>query len=197
MKSITLKILLLGIICFSCGEANKKVDSGEDDKSQLKNVVIQVLKWHDENGALKGFEAVFSPEDSLTGMNLQALQTELDNFWKTEFFDKEFIENYEKIVKAIDAKIKNKEISFMSDEMPPYAGADPWCNCQDVPYENPWDKIEVKVLSLEKEDAELTWTWGDSEWSKDFNYKVKLKKSNGTWKISYMEGFDFNAMTKL
>ncbi len=197
MKYINWTILIIGLICFSCVQTEKKTNSTIDDKTQIKNLVIQVLKWHDKNGVLNGFEPIFNPNDSLAmGMDLKVLQNELAKFTKTQLFDKEFIENYGKIVKTIDKKIRNKEIEFMDGDMPPYAGADPWCNCQDIPYDNPWDKIDVKFITLDKESAVLTWTWGNSDWSKDFDYKVKAKKIEGTWKISYLQGFDFNIMTK-
>jgi hypothetical protein len=93
-------------------------------------------------------------------------------------------------------KIKSKEIQWLEGDMPPYAGADPWCNCQDIPYDDPWDKIEIKFQSIDKENATLTWTWGNSDWSKDFNYKVKAKKTDGVWKISYLQGFDINEFVR-
>ncbi|NJK96024.1 MAG: DUF3828 domain-containing protein [Bacteroidales bacterium] len=120
----------------------------------------------------------------------------MDKLTATRMFDKEFVDNYRKIVQTLDKKIKNKEIEIIDGEMPPYAESDPWCNCQDIPYDNPWDKIEIKFASIDKENATLTWTWGESDWSKDFNYKVRAKKVNGTWKIAYLQGFDFNEMTK-
>jgi len=197
MRYINLTILLIGLICFTYGQTWTKTDSAIDDKTQIKNLVIQVLKWHDKNGTFNGFEPIFNPNDSLAiGMDLNVLQKELDKFANTNLFDKEFIENYDKIVKTIDKKIKNKEIELWDGDMPPYAGADPWCNCQDIPYDNPWDKIDVKFISIDKDNAVLTWTWGDSDWSKDFEYKVKAKKTEGIWKISYLQGFDFNVMTR-
>lgn len=197
MRYINLIILLITLIGFSCGQTGTKAETATDDKTQIKNLVIRVLKWHDKNGVLNGFEPIFNPNDSLAiGMDLKVLQNELDNFTKTKLFDKEFVENYSKIVKTIDKKIRNKEISFMDGDMPPYAGADPWCNCQDIPYDNPWDKIDVKFISIDKDNAELTWTWGASDWSKDFDYKVKVKKTEGTWKISYLQGFDIKVMTR-
>lgn len=99
-------ILLITLIGFSCGQTGTKAETATDDKTQIKNLVIQVLKWHDKNGVLNGFEPIFNPNDSLAiGMDLKVLQNELDNFTKTKLFDKEFVENYSKIVKTIDKKI--------------------------------------------------------------------------------------------
>lgn len=197
MKYINLTFLLLGLICYSCKPNVSKNDATNDDKIQIEKLVVQVLKWHDKNGLLDGFKPIYNPADSLAiGMDMQALQNDLDNLTKSNFFDKEFIDHYGEIVKTIDEKIKNKEIVFNDGDMPPYAGADPWCNCQDMPYPNPWDKIEFKFISIDKDNADLTWTWTDPVWSEDFEYKVKAKKSEGTWKISYLEGFEYDIMMR-
>jgi hypothetical protein len=197
MRYINLTIFLIVLICSSCGQTVNKANFIIDDRTQIKDLLIQVLKWHDKNGTYTGFEPIFNPKDSLAiGMDLKVLQNELDNLTKTNQFDKEFLDNYSLIVKTIDKKIKNKEIVFMLGDLPPFAGADPWCNCQDIPYDNPWDKIDIKFISIDKDNADLTWTWGESDWSKDFSYKVRAKKANGIWRISYLQGFDLKVMTR-
>jgi hypothetical protein len=184
------------MIYSSFGQTVGKSNSSIDDKTQVRRLVIQVLEWQDKNGTFNGFEPIFNPNDDLAiGMDLEVLQKELDKFTKTNLFDEEFLSKYDSIVKTIDRKIKNKEIEIWDGEMPPYGGANPWCDCQDIPYEDPWDKIDIKFLSIDNEKAVLSWTWGNSDWSKDFSYKVKAKKTDGTWKISYLQGFDFNVMT--
>jgi|LSQX01.1.fsa_nt_gb hypothetical protein len=206
MKHSTFLItLLLGLFLFGCGQAGSKNSSSQSDtivdsngdKEQIGNLVKQVLKWHEKNGVLAGFEPIFIPNDSLVqGMDLTILKPELKKLTESKLFDKEFVDNYESIVLKIDKKIKSKEIQWLEGDMPPYAGADPWCNCQDIPYDDPWDKIEIKFQSIDKENATLTWTWGNSDWSKDFNYKVKAKKTDGVWKISYLQGFDINEFVR-
>lgn len=206
MKHSTFLItLLLGLFLFGCGQTGSKNSSSQSDtivdsngdKEQIGNLVKQVLKWHEKNGVLAGFEPIFIPNDSLVqGMDLTILKPELKKLTESKLFDKEFVDNYESIVLKIDKKIKSKEIQWLEGDMPPYAGADPWCNCQDIPYDDPWDKIEIKFQSIDKENATLTWTWGNSDWSKDFNYKVKAKKTDGVWKISYLQGFDINEFVR-
>ncbi len=198
MKLRSLAILCIGVICFSCKQTSTKVDTIENDKEQIKTVMIQALKWHDTNGPFAGFEPIFrSGEKNAVGMDLKQLETALDKFEKTNYFDKEFIDNYRKIVEKIDEQIKAKKLIFAEDEIPPYGGADLWCNCQDLPVDHSWDKIVFDFVSVEKDRADFSWTWGNPEWSKGFIYKVMAKKVDGTWKISYMEGFDYNEMTKI
>jgi hypothetical protein len=124
----------------------------------------------------------------------------------TNFFSVEFIENYNQIILTLDKKIKNKEFDkWYTYELPTFHFAndiDPWTLCQDVPYDkpNPYDFVEVKVIKLEKEKAELNWTWGkldlnsDKGW-KEFTYKFHVVKENSNWKISYLQGFDFKDST--
>lgn len=80
--------------------------------------------------------------------------------------------------------------------------AEPWCLCQDVPYDNPnpWDLVKLKVISLDKQKGKLYWKWGglppnSGDW-KTFTYRFNAEKENGKWKISYMEGFDFKKSIK-
>ena len=195
-------ILLLGISLLGYGQRGSKntqakadtISDTNNDKAQIEKLVKQVLKWHDINGIYTGFETNYNPKDSMAiGMNLDTLKNELNELRKSDLFDKEFIDNYNKIVLKIDEKIKkSKDYAWQNGDMPSFAGADPWCDCQNIPYENPWDKIVFKFLSIDKENADLTWTWGNSIWSKDFNYRVKAKKTNGKWRISYLQGFDIN-----
>jgi len=206
MKHYTLFIaILLGLFILSCSQAGNKNSSTKsdtitninDDKEQIVNLVKQVLKWHENNGTFTGFDPMFNPKDSVViGMNLNTLKEELNKFTKSNLFDNEFIDNYKNIFLKIDKKIKSKEIQWHDGDMPPYGSVDPWCSCQDYPYDNPWDKIEINFTNLDKESVILTWTWGNSEWSKGFNYKVKAKKIDGTWKISYLQGFDINEFIK-
>lgn len=197
MKFFCPSLLLFAVIFSSYGRAETKPDSTTEDKKEMRDLVIRLLKWHENNDVFEGFVPIYNETSRLAiGMDLKALQEALDNLTESNFFDKEFINNYSNIVTSIDKKIKNREIVFMDGDMPPYAGANPWCNCQDYPYENPWDKIDIDFISIDKSSAVLTWTWGDSDWSKYFKYKVRAKKKNGEWRISYLEGFDFNDLTK-
>jgi len=196
MRYRNLAFLLIGLIFISCGQRKTETDSATDDKAQLSELVINALKWHDKNSAYDGFEPVYNSEGLAVGMDLDILEKELDRFTESNLFDKEFIDNYSKIVRTIDKQIKSKELVFTDEDMPPYGGADPWCNCQDIPYENPWDDIIFDFLSLDSEKATFKWTWGDPTWDEYFTYLVEAKKTNETWKITYLEGFDFKLMTE-
>jgi hypothetical protein len=183
--------IILGLIFLSCSQTSNKTSSITDDKKWIKSLVTQVLYWHVANNGLEGFELIYNQQDSsVIGMDLNKLKAEQKKLTESRLFDREFIDNYGEIVLDIDRKIKNKEISWKKGDLPPYERVDPWCKCSDEPSDNPWDKIEFIFLAIDKNNATLTWTWGNSDWSKDFNYKVRVKKTGGSWKISYLEGFD-------
>ena len=94
MRYISLTILLIAMIYSSFGQTEGKSNSSTDDKTQVKKLVIQVLKWQDKNGTFNGFEPIFNLNDDLAiGMDLEVLQNELDKFTETNLFDKEFISN--------------------------------------------------------------------------------------------------------
>jgi hypothetical protein len=113
---------------------------------------------------------------------------------KTDFFANEFIENWEKLTVFIDKKLKSAEEEWLIGDMSPFWGSDVdrWCLCQDIPNDNFWEDMQFDFLEMDNQQATLTWTWGNSEWSENFNYKIRVIKENGTWKIAYMQGFDIN-----
>lgn len=165
-----------------------------NDEEEIKDLIRSVLKWQDENNiTFLGFEPTSNNSDSIyTGMNLKELEKGIKTLSETGFFGNEFLENYKEIILMLDKKLRRNEIKWYIDEMAPFGGLNPWCKCQDVPYDNPWDKIKFKFIDLSKDSAKLTWTWGDLDWSKSFSYLVKVRKVNGKWKITYLEGFDLS-----
>ena len=70
--------------------------------------------------------------------------------------------------------------------------------CQD---NMDWHTVEVKIISLDNEKGELEWYWGglntdaDPSWN-DFKYKFRVVKEENSWKLAYLEGFDFKESTR-
>lgn len=183
------------------------VAQGKDDKTEIRDLVRNMLNWAESNKTFDFTPALIDKKDSLCiGFDLKKLDTNERVLKATNFFSKEFIDNYRQIILTLDKKARNKEFKWNTYELPPFNFAndsDPWCDCQDYPYDkpSPWDLVEVKVVSLDKEKGELAWTWGklgadaDQSW-KDFSYKFKVQKEEGRWQISYLDGFDFKEGTK-
>ena len=203
MKYIKLTVLVIGLLLFGCYQSKSRTTSATDDKEQIQNLIRQVLNWSESKKSIDLLPALTDSKDSICiGFDFNKHKLNLDKLKETNLFAKEFIENYNQIIQTLDRKIRNNEFDkWNTYELPTFIFANdvnPWCLCQDVPYDkpNPWDLVEVTVIKLDYEKGELTWTWGKSEWSKDFGYKFRVSRENGKWKIAYMQGFDFKESTR-
>lgn len=178
----------------------------KNDTVEIRELIKKMLNWAETKKSMELVPALTDSKDSLCiGFDLKKLDTNLTELKNTNFFSAGFIENYKQIILTLDKKAKNKEFKWSTDELPPFNFAndvDPWCDCQDVPYDkpSPWGLVLIRVVSLDKEKGELYWTWGEPragrtpDW-KDFSYKFKVQKEEGRWKISYLQGFDFKEGT--
>lgn len=185
----------------------RPVKRPKDDKTEIQDLVRKMLDWAETKKSMELVPALTDSKDSLCiGFDRKKLDANLKELKSTNFFTAGFIENYKQIILTLDKKVKNKEFKWSTDELPPFNFAndeDPWCNCQDEPYDkpSPWNLVEVTIVSQDKESGELYWNWGklksgtSDDW-KDFTYKFKVQKQDGKWKISYLEGFDFRQGTQ-
>jgi len=183
--------------------ATKNSTVVSSDKEEIQKLIRQVLVWQESKNTIDLLPVLADNKDSIyIGFDLEKHKTNLGKLRETNFFAGEFIENYNQIILTLDRKMKNKEFdNWLVGDLPPFIFANdvnPWCLCQDVPYDkpNPWESVEVKFISFEKGKAVLTWTWGNSKWSKDFKYKVQVCKEGGRWKIIYLQGFDYLESTR-
>jgi len=173
------------------------------DKQEIQKLIRNLLVWaEDHKGVPDLLPFVINRQDStVTGFDLGKLKGVDDSLKTTGFFSKEFINNYNQIIQVLDRKMKDKEIApFSTGEIPPFGfdtDADPWCNCQEVPYDSPnaYSLVDVHIVELNSESGKLYWTWGSlpkdvSAGWKTITYKFNVKKEDGKWKISYLQGFD-------
>jgi len=184
-----------------------KPDSAHD-KKEIQLLIRHVLNWGESKKSIDLTPVITDSKDSLCiGFDLEKVKANLDTLKSTGYFSAEFIDNYHQILLTLDKEMKNKQFPpWSTGELPPFNFAndvDPWSDCQDVPYDTPnaYSLVEVHVSHLNEKEGDLYWTWGklspeaDSSWKK-FTYKFKVKKEDNTWKISYMEGFDFKESVK-
>lgn len=217
MKICGIWILILGLTlcCYSQNnqaanateiQIEKSAISGNDkDKDAIQQLIRQVLDWADYESSMSLFPVLEDNTNSVyVGLNLDEHQQNLEELESTNFFASEFIDNYNKIYLTLDKKLRNREFEWKVGELPPFGNdGNPWCNCQDVPYDepDPWEFIEVEIISLDSEKGELNWKWGklglnaDSGW-KEFTYRFRVVKEEGRWRIAYLEGFDFDEFTR-
>lgn len=214
------RVLILGFVLSACNNVDKaptsENKSGEPkptevnqskDKEEIQKLIRQVLNWSNLERNIELLPAIPDKNDSLyISLDLDKHKANLEKLKSTNFFAKEFIENYNQIILNLNKKLSQKEEVWPVGDIAPFnfaSDVNPWCLCQDVPFDNPnpWDFIEVEAINLTNDKGDLKWKWGKLElnenpdWKK-FAYKFRVSKENGTWKISYLEGFDFNESTK-
>ena len=220
MKTTGILTIILVLVLLSCNRNNstKKtiIEQTENlqyidtlkDKEEIQNRIRQTLNWAESQNSINFLPVLTDSTNSINiGFNLNQHKSNLDKLSATKFFTNGFIENYNQIILTLDKNLKNNEYGkWLVGDLPPFTFAsdiDPWTLCQDVPYDkpNPFENIEVKITNINDNKAEGFWKWGkleiysDSSWE-DFLYSFSVKKENGKWQISYLQGFDFNEAIK-
>jgi hypothetical protein len=190
-------IILLPFLLFGCNEPDTKtVVSTEqtttivrNDKEVLQQLTRKLYEWHETKGAQNDFVPLAGKQNQrYVALDMEKQNQRLTELKQTSFFAEQFLENYNAIALTIDEELKTKKREWLVGDTSPYGNeANPWCNCQDSP-SNYWQTITVKSLTVENNTASFTWTWGDN-----FEYKIKAIKENESWKITYLQGFDFDA----
>lgn len=191
-------VLLTGLLF-----ATQLVNAQKNDSQLIQELIRDVYHWNEQH--LPSFIPAIEDDagNKYVGFNLAQLEKKSSEMDKCGLFTKQFIENYQRIYRTLHTQLQNNEIEWFVGEQEPFGnGADPWCNCQDVPFDepNPWSLIEVEIVSLDSYAGELNWKWGglepnsDSGWN-EFRYAFKVVKENDGWKIDYMEGFDLDEFT--
>lgn len=221
MKFLAAQVLTLLLLSTSCSQVKENTQSvvtlnkdtstiavetaAANDRLAIQTLIRNLLNW----SQLHNVDLLPAVEkDSIyIGFDSTALKQTIEKLRATNFFSATFIQNYNEIIWTLDSDLRNKKIAQWNiHEPPPFAFAndiDPWCLCQDVPYDkpNPWDLVEVEVLNLSDKKGSLYWKWGKPELNNDpglkkFRYKFDVEKEQGTWKISYLQGFDYKEATK-
>lgn len=203
-------MLLVGLTFNACKQdsAQQDANTSETDSDELRDIdaietlIREVYVWHDKSPTMVG--AIADTENNkYIALNLSDLDLAVEEIIGSDFFTDEFIDNFEKVHLAIDEKLKKNELEWFTGELPPFgSSANDWCNCQDVPFDepNPWTMIEIEKIKLTEDSGEFFWKWGGlgknpgSGW-KEFAYRFKVEKKNGTWKVSYLEGFEHKNFT--
>jgi hypothetical protein len=202
--TLFLVILLLG--CYQKSDSKSLIEKAKDkselienseDKTAIQKLIRDVLIWANSENSFDLLPAISDSTDSIyIGFDQNKLKSNLKKFAETDLFSKEFIENYNRIILTLDKNTKRKVYyDWLVGDLQPFGFANdvnPWCYCQEMPYEDPspWGLVEVTIIKLEKTRGEMTWTWGKTDWP-DIKYNFSVVKENGKWKISYMEGFDY------
>ncbi len=209
-------LFIFGPILFACNETKNQEKSESkvivpdfstslNELEEIERLIQDVYTWHDNNNPTS-IGMISDLRDSMyIGYNLSELDLATKDLVESDFFTDEFIENYASIHLAVDKKLKKKEIEWLVGELPNFGSdAEPWCNCQDTPFDlpNPWSKIEIETLYLGDKKGNFYWKWGGLRTNTapgwySFKYHFRVEKIGKKWKISYLEGFNLEDFTRV
>nr|WP_322626096.1 hypothetical protein [uncultured Flavobacterium sp.] len=174
-------------------------DANASVKDKLAQLVNKTLDWTalPDNFTLL---PVVEKDSVYIGFDLVEHAENLKVLKHTGYFSKEFIDNYDNIIKELDRKTKSNEFGiWQANDLPPFSFANdvnPWCNCQDDPGELN-APLKVGVISLDGDSGKFFYYYGNKEAdANNYSYKFNAVKENGVWKISYMEGFDYKTSVR-
>ena len=191
IKTIATLLILFSFSGFAYSQDTKVISktssstSFKTDSTELKSLVVELLKWH-ETDKKSDFEPLLnSPTDTIyTGINWELHKKRVAELEKTSFFSRDFLDNYQNIASHLDKELKLNKTKYFVGDLPPYGNeANEWCNCQDYPG-NIWKRLQIVNLTINDNAAAFQWTWGEN-----FFYSIKARKENNVWKIAEMEKF--------
>jgi len=185
-------VFIISSVLFLTNCTNNKVESSDSeqrdkDSVALTKLVRDVYQWYESSPNRFIFvpTAIIESDSSFSEIDLTKLNKDISLLQSSNYFDTHFIDNYKTIGLNINDLLNSGEMIWHVGELPPFGNdADPWCNCQDSP-DQYWNNITLSNLSIHKNEAAFSWTWGG-----DFSYKALAHKENNSWKISYLQGFD-------
>ena len=174
----------------------KKSTNLTSDKQQLETLIRKTYEWIDTKSEGPDFDVIENHKgDKYIGLNLKAHNKKLNELKKTNFFSKKFLDNYNNIGLKIDDNLKTNKMEYFVGDLPPYGNdSNMWCECQDNPEEY-WKTLKLTDLKIDTNKASFNWIW--TAWKEGSKYKVRAIKENGVWKIDYLQGFDYDSLTKI
>lgn len=182
--------------CVQTGKKNQDIKSSqttdsvnaEIDTIGLTNFVRNLYKWHETRSSQIDFDpkTVLEQDSFYIGIDWNKHKKRLKELEETNFFSKNFFDNYNSIAKTVDKELKTEAGKWFVGELSPYGNdANPWCNCQDNP-ENYWKILNILNVQKENNDIKFSWSWDDKP-----KYTIIATKTNNSWRIKYLQGFDY------
>ena len=165
-------------------------------RDEIQKLIREVLVWGISNESIDLLPTIKNAKENVyIGFDMKRLKENLNKLEQTGFFSKDFIENYNHIIRTIDKKLRNKELEeWHIGDLPTFKfvnGINPWCQCQGFSKENVGN---VEIIKIDNSSGDLKWQWEKGSSWQDFI--VRVVKENNKWKITYMEGFDYKECIK-
>lgn len=204
MKHFKLRVLILALLFFGCNQEDTKTTSvleqktlsQIDDKEQIYNLIRHVFSWADSQSSITLVPVLSDSKNSVyIGLDLEKHKQNLVKLHQTNFFATEFIQNYNQIILTLDKGLRSKKYDqWLVGNLPTFSfanGWNPWCCAQGDCLE---EAFQIEIIKLDSSAGEFIYKREkDSSW-RDFIFRIK--KENGNWKISYLQGFDYKNGTK-
>ena len=145
-----------------------------DEQSRIQHLVEEFYEWYETRYEKNDFAPVAESGSLLyTGMDIKKHHDCLNTLRRTGFFANDFLDNYDRIVQAIDSGLKSKELKWSTGDLPTYGNcANPWYNSQDTP-DSYWEPITINDMCIDNEVATISWGWSE-------HFCSKLKAVSGT-----------------
>lgn len=208
MKNFILVIIIIGLSLASCTNSNQTskltetnvenltTDFKRNDTLKIEGLIRKVFAWSDTS--IIGLVPLIGDSSNRPiGFDFNEVNKIKGTFKRSSLFSKGFTDNYERIISTLDKKIRNKEygdIEWYVNELPIFAfanGWNPWCCCQCICSE---DDYKIEIIKFNEDFCELKIKRGQgSSW---IDFKAEATKENDIWRISYLEGFDYEAGIK-
>lgn len=176
----------------------------EKDIAEIEKLVRNAYVWLNNGNPLRLGMIADETESKYIGYQLSDLTNASSKLKKTDYFTEKFIGDFNRIHTLIHKGLGNGNLVWETESMPEFGtGADPWCNCQDVPFDepNPWSLLDIETIKLSANEGEFNWKWGNLEpnagsgWN-SFRYHFTVKKVGDKWKIDSLEGIDAKYMAE-
>jgi hypothetical protein len=171
------------------------------DEQEIVALVKKIYSWQESNSSKGNFLFFTNAGDSVyTGVDMTKEKKQLNIMTNTGLFSEGFVTNHYRIATTIDSMLRIGAFGepWRVGDLPPFSNdTDPWCNCQDVPVDTAWwNEMKFRLIDIDSAKATLRWAWVDTTFDKSkAEYTIKLVKTNGKWKIDYLQGFDYEEFT--
>jgi hypothetical protein len=199
-------VILAFLLISSLACQNKTVKSNFDeslnstdtikDKLEIQKLISDAMHWANSQNSFDFLPGLLDKKDSIyIGFDLNLHKNNIAKISKTGYFSKEFIENYDRLILALDKNLKEKVYSpWRFGELPTFGFANdvnPWCDCQETPDgDTIRNNLSIFLIKLNKDRGEFMWSWKIKAYD-NFKFKFIVVKTKDHWQISYLPGFDY------
>ncbi|GIJ93143.1 hypothetical protein [Capnocytophaga stomatis] len=172
-------------------ESKNTAQSVQNDSLALLNLTRNAYKWLENEYSYEDFIPTADPNDTLfNGIDFAIHDAQIHKLEKSGFFGRDLINLYDEIGQNIDFALREHHVKWAVGDISPFSrGTNDWCMCQDIPSPDYYERMTIENIKIKDDVANFQWQWGEPSWG-DFTYKVRAKKEDGKWKISWLEGFE-------